>query len=119
MTQHSFDFSRSPDLEAQEIKKWVEKHNHQVIAAAQTPTFPPGSMLGALDAREVKANAVYMLRGILSQHLRRSLGGASSPFKREFMKALRGEIVLKNSNQDPAFIIRNHLMHLPRHPSVP
>jgi hypothetical protein len=118
MTQCSFDFFHSPDLEAQEIEKWVQSHNQQAVAAAHTPAFPPGSLLDALDAREVKANAVYMLRGILSQHLRRSLGSGPSPFKREFMKSLRGEVVLKNSKQDPAFIIRNLLMHFPRHSSV-
>ena len=112
MTQYSFDFAPSPTQEAQEIEKWVEKHNQQVMAAARAPTFPPGSLLGALDAREAKANAVYMLRGILSQHLKRSAGSSGPPSKKGFLKALRGEIVLKNSSQDPAFIVRNLLIHM-------
>jgi hypothetical protein len=117
MTQYSFDFAPPPTQEAQEIEKWVEKHNQQVIAAARTPTFPPGSLASALDARETKANAVYMLRGILSQLLRGSAGIGPSPSKGGFVKALRGEIVLKNANQDPAFIVRNLLIRMipPRH----
>ena len=111
MTQYSFDFTPLPTKEAQEIGKWVEMHNQQVTAAARAPAFAPaGSLLGALDAREAKANAVYMLRGILSQYLKRSAGSGAFLSRKGFVKALRAEIVLKNSHQDPAFIVRNLLM---------
>ena len=110
MTQCSFDFTPPPTKEAQEIGKWVEMHNQQVTAAARAPAFAPGSLLGALDAREAKANAVYMLRGILSQYLKRSAGSGAFLSRKGFVKALRAEIVLKNSHQDPAFIVRNLLM---------
>jgi hypothetical protein len=110
MTQSSFDFAQTPNLEAQEIQKWVEKHNHEVISAARAPTAPPGSLLGAIDSADAKANAVYLLRGVLGQILRKSMGAGPSPFKRAFLQTLRAEISVKKTSQDPALILRDILL---------
>jgi len=108
MTQHSFDFSPRPNEEAKEIQKWVERHNQQAIMASRTSSIPPGSLLGAIDRREAKSNAVYLLRGVLAQHLRRSAG--SGALRSQFLQALRGEMAIKKTAQDPALTLRHILI---------
>lgn len=118
MTQHHFDFLPPPDTASKEIQKWVEQHNQQVIAAARTASSVPGSLLSALDAREAKANAVYLLRSVLGQQLRRSLGaGGTSSFllRKGFLQALKAEINVKKTSQDPAPTVRHVLVRT--HPS--
>lgn len=110
MTQNSFDFISQPNQEAKEIQKWVERHNQQVIAQASTPSTPPGSLLGAIHGGEAKSNAVYLLRGVLGQQLRKSMGSTSLNLKKGFLQALKGEMTLKKTNQDSAQILRNILV---------
>jgi hypothetical protein len=110
MTQHLFDFDPKPTEEAKEIQKWVEQHNQQVMIAARTFSIPPGSLLGAVDRAGAKANAVYLLRGILSQYLRNSMRPGSFPSKAGFLHALHGEMAVKKTSQDPAFTLRNILI---------
>lgn len=115
MTQHSFDFINPASENNKEIQRWVDQHNQQVIAASQSPNVSPGTLLSALDSHEAKANSVYLLRTILGQTLRKSLVPGIIPFKRGFVQALRGEISIKKSSQDPTYIIRNILIKL--HPT--
>jgi hypothetical protein len=112
MTQTHFDFVSQPNQEAKEIQKWVERHNQQVIAQASIPSTPPGSLLGAINEAEAKSNAVYLLRGVLGQQLRKSMGSSSSSLKKGFLQALKGEITLKKSNQDTAQIVRDILIKM-------
>ena len=112
MTQHRFDFDPPFCEKDKEVKNWVEQHNQQVITSARTATIPLGSLLSALDGGEAKSNAVYLLRGVLSQHLRKSTGSGASRFKRGFLQALRGEICMKKTSQDPAFTLRDVLIKL-------
>jgi hypothetical protein len=110
MSQTSFDFAPKPNEEAKEIQLWVERHNQQVMAAARSSSLPPGSLLSALDGTEAKANAVYLLRGVLGNNLRKSMGSGQLSPKSGFLQALRGEIAVKKSTQDPALTIRNILI---------
>jgi hypothetical protein len=112
MTQASFDFISQPNREAKEIQKWVEYHNQQVIAQASTSSAPPGSLLGAINGGEAKSNAVYLLRGVLGQQLRKSMGSSSLSLKKGFVQALKGEITLKKTNQDTAQIVRDILIKM-------
>ena len=107
MTQYHFDFPLKRDEEAKETQKWVEQHNQQVIMAARTSSLPPGSLLSAIDRREAKTNAVYLLRGVVNQHLRKSTASGLLSFKKGFLQALRGEIAVKKTAQDPAFMLRH------------
>jgi hypothetical protein len=109
MTQNCFDFSPKPNEEAKNIQEWVEKHNQKVIMAARAPSIPPGSLLGAIDRGEAKANAVYLLRGVLSQCLRKSMGPGEVT-KKAFLEALRGEISVKKTTRDAAFALRDILI---------
>ena len=109
MTQHSFDFASKPNQEAKDIQEWVEKHNQKVIMAARVPSLPPGSLLGAIDRGEAKANAVYFLRGVLSQYLRKSMGPGETA-KAAFLQALRAEISVKKTTEDAAFTLRDILI---------
>ena len=110
MTQSSFDFLLQPTQEAKEIQKWVEHHNQQVMAQLHTTSKPPGSLLSAINEREATSNAVYLLRGVLSQQLRKSMGSSSLFLKKSFLQALKGEMTLKKSNLDTAQIIRDILI---------
>jgi hypothetical protein len=112
MSQHSFDFAPPVNEATKEIQRWVEQHNQQVASSSQTIQFGPGSLLSALDSREAKANAIYLLRTSISQCLRKSMVPGIVPFKRGYMQALRGEILTKKSSQDPAFTVRNILIKL-------
>lgn len=112
MTQNSFDFLLQPSQEAKETQKWMEHHNQQVAAQAHTSSVPPGSLLGAINGGEAKSNAVYLLRGVLNQQLRKSMGSKSSSLKRGFLQALRGEMSVKRTNQDPAYTVRDILIKM-------
>ena len=112
MTQHSFDFAPQPRENDQEIQKWMEKHNQQVASAVRTSPASSGSLMSALDRSEAKSNAVYLLRGALGQILRKSMGPGMHSSKRGFMKAIRAEMTIKKSSQDPAFILRDILMKM-------
>ena len=112
MTQHSFDFALQPRENDQEIQKLMEKHNQQVLIAARTSTISSGSLMSALDRSEAKSNAVYLLRGALGQILRKSMGSGMHPSKRGFLKAIRAEMTMKKSPQDPAFTLRDILMKM-------
>ena len=112
MTQTSFDFVLQPSQEAKEIQKWVEHHNQQVVAQAHTSSTPPGSLLGAIHGGEAKSNAVYLLRGVLGQHLRRSMGSRSLFLKKAFLQALMGEMSVKRTNQDPTHTVRDVLIKM-------
>ena len=112
MTQHSFDFAPPPRENDQEIQKWMEKHNQQVASAARIAPASSGSLMSALNRTEAKSNAVYLLRGSLSQILRKSMGPGMHSSKRGFLKAIRGEMAMKKSPQDPAFILRDILMKM-------
>lgn len=112
MTQQRFDFAPPPHEEAKDIQKWVEQHNQQAIIASQIPNTSPGSLLSALDKGEAKANAVYLLRGILGQCLRRAIPLEASSFKKGFLQALRGEMAIKKTNQDPTLILRDILIKI-------
>ena len=112
MTQQRFDFASPPNEEAKDIQKWVEHHNQQTMMAAQVPSSPPGSLLSALDEREARVNAVYLLRGILGQCLRKSMLPKASSFKQGFLQALGGEIAIKKTNRDPALILRDILIKM-------
>jgi hypothetical protein len=107
MTQTSFDFLLQPSPEAKEIQKWVEHHNQQVIAQTHSASKPPGSLLSAINEGEAASNAVYLLRGVLGQQLRKSMGSSSLFLKKSFLQALKGEITLKKTNQDTALIVRD------------
>jgi hypothetical protein len=110
MTQHSFDFTPPPKENAKEIQNWVDQHNHQVMGAAQTTSASLGSLLSALNGSEAKANAVYLIRGVLGQILRKNSGPGAHVFRRGFMLALRAEIKMKKSSQDPALALRDVLI---------
>ena len=110
MTQQSLDFAPILREHDQEIHTWVNQHNQKVAAAARTATHTSGSLLVALDASDAKQNAVYLLRGVLGQVLRKSMGAPASPSKRLFLKALRAEISMKRSSQDSVFTLRDVLM---------
>lgn len=112
MTQQSFDFIPPVNETAKEIQRWVEQHNQQVVSSSQAIQYNPGSLLSALDSREAKANAIYLLRTAISQCLRKSTVPGIVPFKRGYMQALRGEILVKKSSQDPAATIRNILIKI-------
>lgn len=112
MTQTSFDFLLQPNQEAKEIQKWVEHHNQQVIAQVSSTSKPPGSLLSAINGGEATSNAVYLLRGVLGQQLRKSMGSSSSFLKKGFLQALNGEITLKKTNQDTAQIVRDILIKM-------
>lgn len=112
MTQTSFDFILQQSQEAKEIQKWMEHHNQQIAAQAHTSTTPPGSLLGAINGGEAKSNAVYLLRGVLSQQLRRSMGSKSLFLKKGFLQALKGEMSVKKTNQDPAYTVRDVLIKM-------
>jgi len=107
--QCSFDFTVERGKEAKEVQKWVEQHNHQVFhqisMAAQLSGTLPGSLLTALDRKEVKGNVVYLLRGLLNQNLRKSMGSSAPSFKRNFLKTLQGEIAVKKTPRDPTFTL--------------
>lgn len=115
MTQHSFDFASEVNRKVEEdhkeeIQKWVTKHNQQVAIAARTPNVPVGSLLGAIDQAEAKANAVYLLRGVISQVLRKSMGSESFPSRRKFIQSLRAEMSIKKTSHNPAFSLRDILI---------
>lgn len=112
MTQASFDFIPQPNQEAKEIQKWVESHNKQIITQANTVNIPPGSLLGALNESETRSNAVYLLRGVLSQQLRKSMGSSSFVLKKTFLQSLKGEMVVKKTSQDIAQTVRNVLIKM-------
>lgn len=112
MTQQSFDFTPQPNESDTEIRKWVEHHNQQVIVASQNVNVSPGSLLSALGSGEARANAVYLLRTVLGQHLRKSMVPGIVPFKRGFLQALRGEMTIKKTSQDPTYTIRNILIKM-------
>ncbi|MBM3468390.1 MAG: hypothetical protein FJX71_03040 [Alphaproteobacteria bacterium] len=111
MSQNSFDFDLKPDPHTQETQKWVERHNQQVLAAEKTPAIPPGSLLAALDGKEAKANAVYLLRGLQGMCLRKS-GQPHASFRAKFLHALQGEMSLKTTTQDLALIVRHTLLKI-------
>jgi len=108
--QCSFDFAVKPDETAKDIQKWVEQHNQKTSLAAQASNMPPGSLLNVLDRKETKVNAVYLLRGLLNQSLRKSIGPSAPSFKRSFLKILQGEIAVKKTPQDPTFTLRDILI---------
>lgn len=110
MKQHSFDFAPLPIEGSKETQQWVDHHNQQVTAAARIPSIPPSSLLSAIDGTEAKSNAVYLLRGVLSQILRKSSSAGTPIFKRQFLQGLRAEIQIKKTSQDPAFSLRNVLI---------
>lgn len=112
MTQQSFDFAAPSNENAKEIQRWVEQHNQQVMVASGVPNISPGSLLSALDGNEARVNSVYLLRTVLGQCLRKSMVPGVVPFKRGFMQALRGEISIKKSSQDPTLTIRNILVKI-------
>lgn len=112
MTQISFDFTLQPNQEAKEIQKWVENHNQQVITQASVASTPPGSLLSTLNKSEARSNAVYLLRGVLSQQLRKSVGSSSFALKKTFLHSLKGEMIIKKTSQDIAQTIRNVLIKI-------
>lgn len=110
MTQSSFDFAPLANKEAEETQKWVDQHNQQVIKLAQTSFIPPGSLLGALDATEAKTNAVYLLRGVLGQTLRKSMGPNTLSFKKGFLQSLKAEMSIKKTSRNSALTLRDILI---------
>ena len=112
MTQTSFDFVSQPNQEVKEIQKWVERHNQQVIAQASSSSTPPGSLLSAINGGEAKSNAVYLLRSVLGQQLRKSMSSSSLNLKKGFVQTLKREIALKKTNQDIVQIVRDILIKM-------
>jgi hypothetical protein len=112
MTQSSFDFASPPNKEAEEIQKWVEKHNQQIIRSAHVSSVPPGSLLGAIDGAEARANTVYLLRGVMGQILRKSIGSGPVSFKKGFLQSLRAEMSIKKSSRNSALTLRDILIKM-------
>lgn len=112
MTQTSFDFATQPNQEAKEIQKWVEHHNQQINAQANTLSTPPGSFLSAINRGDTKLNAVYLLRGVLGQQLRKSMGSNSINLKKGFLQGLKAEMLIKKTNRDTAQIVRDILIKM-------
>lgn len=115
MTQITFDFL-SPETQGtektQEIQKWVNQHNQKVIASAQVPSASFGSLLSALQEKEVAANSVYMVRGLLGQQMRKSISSGSFDSKKMFLQTLKAEMCIKKTNRDPILILRDVLIKI-------
>jgi hypothetical protein len=103
--QLGFNFlNTSHQKEQQEINDIIERHNRQFSVSSPQKFFGI-TFLDALNEAEVRQNAVYMLRGLLSSQLKKAIPNPED--RRLFLRMLIQEIKLKKMGTDPVNLVRS------------
>ena len=101
-TQFTFSFGAAP------------QQSSALPMSAPASRFVPTTLQTGLDQTALKNTAVLLLRGLLSQNLRKGLAPDHNSQKArcKFMHTLTQEIKLKKSGADPVYLLRDCLMRL-------
>ncbi len=99
-TQFSFSFAQ--ETKPSSISK----------SAPSAARYVPITVLTGLDETEVKNTSVYLLRGLLSQTMKKSVGIDLNAHaqRQNFVSILSQEIALKNTGLDSVFLVRDALL---------